>query len=59
MKNFLYIYFFYLAQLIYASKTDEIKKINEMFINGYIDENECADLKYDVWKEFFLIALTL
>ncbi len=37
----------------YASKTDEIKKINEMFINGYIDENECADLKYDVWKEYF------
>ena len=36
-----------------ASKTDEIKKINEMFINGYITENECADLKYDVWKEFF------
>ncbi len=37
----------------YASKTDEIKKINEMYINGYITESECADLKYDVWKEFF------
>ena len=55
MKKILYILTIFLFSSInsYASKTDEIKKINEMFINGYIDENECADLKYDVWKEFF------
>ena len=55
MKKFLYIYLIFLISTInsHASKTDEIKKINEMFINGYIDENECADLKYDVWKEYF------
>jgi len=55
MKKLLYILIFFLFSLTssYASKTDEIKKINEMFINGYITENECADLKYDVWKEFF------
>ena len=55
MKKLLYILIIFLFSLTnsYASKTDEIKKINEMFINGYITENECADLKYDVWKEFF------
>ena len=36
-----------------ASKTDEIKKINEMYINGYITKSECENLKYEVWKEFF------
>ena len=55
MKFFLYILIIFLFNSInaFASKTDEINKINEMFINGYINENECADLKYDVWKEFF------
>ena len=55
MNKFIYILIIFLFSSVnvYASKTDEIKKINEMFINGYIDENECADLKYDVWKEFF------
>ena len=32
-------------------RNDEIK-INEMYINGYITQTECEDLKYDVWKEF-------
>ena len=55
MNKFIYIFIIFLFSSVnvYASKTDEIKKINEMFINGYIDENECAILKYDVWKEFF------
>ena len=55
MNKFIYIFIIFLFSSlnVYASKTDEIKKINEMFINGYIDENECADLKYDVWKEYF------
>ena len=55
MNKFIYIFIIFLFSSVnvYASKTDEIKKINEMFINGYIDENECAVLKYDVWKEFF------
>ena len=50
---YIFINFLFSSVNVYASKTDEIKKINEMFINGYIDENECAILKYDVWKEFF------
>ena len=55
MKRFLYIFVILLfcSANSNASKTDEIKKINEMFVNGYIDENECADLKYEVWKEYF------
>ena len=55
MKKVLYILVILLfsSTISNASKTDEIKKINEMFVNGYIDENECADLKYEVWKEYF------
>ena len=55
MKNILYILIIFLFSSInsYASKNDEIKKINEMYVNGYITETECEDLKYDVWKEFF------
>ncbi len=55
MKFFIYSLLILIFSSInsFASKTDEINKINEMFINGYITENECADLKYDVWKEFF------
>ncbi len=55
MKNFLYILIVILFGTIssHASKNDEIKKINEMYLNGYITLSECEDLKYDVWKEFF------
>ena len=52
MNKFIYILiiFLFISVNVYASKTDEIKKINEMFINGYIDENECADLKLEGGK---------
>ena len=55
MKNFFYtfIIFLFFASFAHASKTDEIKKINEMYVNGYITKSECEQLKYDVWKEFF------
>ena len=61
MKRFLHIFVILLfcSANSNASKIDEIKKINEMFVNGYIDENECADLKYRYGKNIFLIALTL
>tara|TARA_Y100001970_G_scaffold63602_1_gene81437 strand:+ start:1278 stop:2981 length:1704 start_codon:yes stop_codon:yes gene_type:complete len=55
MKRILYILIIILfsSSNSFASKKDEIKKINEMYINGYITQTECEDLKYDVWKEFF------
>tara|TARA_B100000035_G_C21028508_1_gene567256 strand:+ start:764 stop:2473 length:1710 start_codon:yes stop_codon:yes gene_type:complete len=55
MKSFLYILIAIVFSTInsHASINDEIKKIHEMYLNGYITQSECEDLKYDVWREFF------
>ena len=52
MKKILYIFVILILSTSnsQASKTDEIKKINEMYINGYITKSECENLKYEVWK---------
>ncbi len=55
MRNILYIFLilFFNIQISNATISDEIKKIHEMYVNGFITKLECEDLKYDLWKNYF------
>ena len=53
MKRYIltFLIFFLSTTFTFASKIDDIKRINEMFINGHITKSECVKLKSEVLNE--------